>query len=154
MAAKRKAAPPVAERLRIVAEPKALRFAAAPGAETIATMQVANHGKKPVLLARHATVRLRRQGALREGVIKAFKETPGDLIARLVVLGDALKHEAAAEASVTIEGEFDALAAGERRQVRLSVRWPQHLDPAIVWTGSLALLGTTIPITIDASKLA
>lgn len=144
----------VHEHARVTIEPKELHLSGAPESEASIAVEVANTGNAPVSLAHGGALSMRSVGALSRGVRKAFKEPGRDFVARLIVLGDELKKEAVGDVPVSIAADFDALGVGDKRTIRVHLRIPAHLDQAVTWSGSLSVLGISIPVTLAISKSA
>lgn len=138
----------VQELKAVLVEPKTLEFRGARGSGAVATMQITSMGNVAIPLEPEKTLSLRKSGALARGVQKAFRDTHGDLISRLIVLGDHLSTEAAEEVTATCTAEFSALEVGESHPVKVGLRVPDELDPSTTWKGTLPLLGTLIDVRL------
>ena len=139
----------VQELTKIITEPQTVILAGVPGSKTAATVQVMNAGNVSKGIEPAQTIVLRRADAVSRGVRKAFKETSGDLVSRLIVLGEHLSSEPSAQATVDFKSDFSALPAGDQRNVEISVHIPDGLERSVKWSGNLSLLGMAVTVTLD-----
>jgi hypothetical protein len=142
----------VAEMAKVLAEPADVTLLGKPGSSTTAKVRVTNAGNVSRTIEGEQRIVLRHAGAISRGVRKAFHETSGDAVSRLIALGEHLSAEPVQKVQFDVKADFSTLAAGDERTVEILVRIPDEMDRSTQWKGSLTLLGMALSVTIDAQE--
>ena len=93
-------------------------------------------------------VNLRPASALARGIGHVFKQ-PGDIITRLIWLGERLDAEPTGTLAVTWKTRIKSLAVGQTAVIEFSARVPETIDAAVTWTGRLSMFFTTVAVTLE-----
>jgi len=139
----------VEELSRIVTEPRSVSLSCLPGSRPATTVRVTNAGNIRQQLEPQQTILMRHADAISRGVRKAFKNTSGDLISRMIVLGEELSSEPIREVRFDIKADSNELAAGDQQSVEIGAEIPRDIDRSVSWKGSLVLFRQAINVTLD-----
>ncbi len=140
----------VQEKPKLTVKPKALALAGRLGEELGASVEVTNTGNIALPFEAADMVNLRPASALARGIGDAFKQ-PGDIVTRLIRLGERLDAEPTGTLAVTWKTRIKSLAVGQTAVIEFSARVPEKIDAAVTWTGRLSMFFTTVAVTLEVA---
>jgi hypothetical protein len=137
---------------RIILEPRVLILEGQAGSQLTLTLLAKNAGNAPQKVGGAQAVKLRAAGAIARGIRKAFKETSGDLGAKLIALGEHVSSEPAVDVKFDIRADFAELPPGAEGRVEVRVRVPDDPHWAGEWTGNLQLFESAVSVTLKVTQ--
>lgn len=136
-------------RPKILVEPGRIELKAPAGQSVKTTLNVTNLGNLALDFDADKTVILREAGILGRSVAAAFKKRDRDIADKLIALGEKIRHTPIHELSVAGKMSPATLGIGAHSTVSLTLGIPKDIDVAARWSGSLALLGTRIRVSVE-----
>ena len=136
-------------RPKILVEPGRIELKAPAGQSVKTTLNVTNLGNLALEFDVDKTVILREAGILGRSVASAFKKRDRDIADKLIALGEKIRHTPIHELSVAGKMSPATLEVGAHSTVSLTLGIPKDIDVDTKWSGSLALLGTRIRVSVE-----
>jgi hypothetical protein len=139
----------VEESVRIITDPEDLRLTGSPNSEVATVVRATNAGNVDREIEPSQRVMMRDAEALPRGLRKAFQDTKGDIVSRLVRLGEHLSSEPEKYVTFKLKPESNALRAGEEQKVRVSAVIPVDFKNGSRWSGSVSIFGKDVRVLLE-----
>lgn len=130
-------------------EPSRIDLKAPAGQSVETILNVTNLGNLALDFEADQSVTLREAGVLGRSVASAFRKRDRDIADRLVALGEKIRRTPSHELSVAGRMSPATLDVGAHTTVSLTLGIPKEIDVDTRWSGSLALLGTRVRISVE-----